>query len=216
MTFVQPGGIGQLQQGVITPTSAWSTASLRVNLSDGNRTGTGNDSTYNGMLINQKTVVVTPGSKFYLEITFPIITTGTFANARHSAGVLFNAAWNANPSTPIVVGSTTTNSSGLVAMSNGWVFYSGSQVVSTFAGIPASGDVIGIVVGQVTGNYAIWFRAKGLWAGSAGNPPATPDLSPYTGFPYPVATVSGSTSAIINTGDRPFTYSLPPGGVPYG
>ena len=86
-----------------------------------------------------------------------------------------------------------------------------NNAINTAYGAYAGGQTVGVAVDMNAGN--IWFSVNGTWQAS-GNPEtgANPAFSGLSGEVFPqIGLLNVTTSAAINFGQRPFTYTPPAG-----
>jgi hypothetical protein len=228
MTFVLPGGIGQLF--AVPGFSAWNPASLYVTsppgvLSNSNRTltaGSTNAAVYNDI----KGTKSQNTGKYYFEVT--IVTQD---NTGGQGVGLVNPSWVAGG---LYAGS---NANGVGCTSAGVgvnyvVYQGGTQQSSVPTVVPANGDVIGVAVDSsgtvVLAQTLVYFRVNTIWnnAGSGGTT-LTPTSWDYawpaitTLFPacncVNLASGGGFTGVnTLNVGNTAFVRAPPSGFVAWG
>jgi hypothetical protein len=216
MTFILPGGLGQLFAGG-GPT-AWNPAFVGIVSNDvpvfSNNNLSIRGSNGFGAFVKTRATKGQTSGQLYFEVT----VAGIDANVPTQSVGLANSSWLTSASG--VVGGDT-NSWALTVSSSGiWASWSSNSPTATFPTAAAAGDVIGVAV-SITTTMGVWFRLNGIWLTTGGTPgaafPAVADFgisgtAPF--FPATSATNAGTNT--INTGKTAFQNAPPTGYVAWG
>jgi hypothetical protein len=214
MTFILPGGLGQMM-AAYPNTSAWDPTNASApapTFSNNNRTLTGYTT---GAASSCRGVLSNSTGKHYFEGTIGPVATGQL----QSLGVV-NTSWTA-ASNPVGVDS---NGVALVASPAGGNYNvtAGATVQYSTSAPPAAGDVLGVAVDFTTGSVSrVYFSLNGIWVAQGTNVAtfnaALPDFS--WGAVTTLFTAGSTNSAsplTLNTGNAAFKHAPPPGFSAWG
>lgn len=214
MSFILPGGLGQIKAGP-PPFSAWSVSNVF-----GGPTYSNNNATLTAGATQQAAVAGTllqNTGKRYFEVQFTVL--GTRTSWYDSVG-LVTSAWTAsNFNTQGVFGvGAGTNETGIISI-GGWTCYLNGSGVSGFSLGPTAGDVVGVAA-DFSGTLGFYFRLNGNWL-NGGTPqaafPSTPDITWGSIVQLmPAASLMKSGVMTLNTGGAAFANAAPAGFTAWG
>lgn len=215
MSFVLPGGLGQIFAGGL---SAWSTTnnSGSLTFSNSNRSVIGQITTTNTGSGTAALPTGVAGSKKYFEVKSSAAVTSSFMTG---VGIA-NQSW-APPVGGNYVGSDNNSVGPVVCMPGAipplaWnvLYLAASQ--GAFGATPAAGDVIGVAVDLTTsGQGNVYFSLNGTWLNNAGT--GTPDYSLLSSTTIvPIYSDDNGTTLTLNVGNAAFAHAPPSGYTKWG
>jgi hypothetical protein len=228
MTFILPGGVGQLFAKTAVPPSAWNPASVYVTsppatFYTNNRTIVGGLPGTGAHVNDCKGTLVRSTGKYYFEVQIPAIDPTV---RTQSIGVV-SSAWVASG---IPIGNDASGYGfGAQNTASFWQSFNANGAYASGVTAPANYDIIGVAVDFTTASQTnVYYHLNGIWSlggGPAGNTPtfipAQPDFTYYVATPVFPATsatnISGAAGGnILNIGNAAFGFAPPAGFVAWG